>query len=249
MSDEITTTTRSGSRRERKKLDKLERIQHAAWTLFRRDGYQDTTTRAVAEAAGVATGTVFLYAPDKPALLALAFEPILLDTMAQAERDSGRGSSPLDGLTALFSRLLAVFEENRQLAAELVRPGGGIGGNDVDRRTSVVGRALDLLAGTLQASQENEHAHYLDAGTLAHSCMALYLGTLALWVQGWLPSGEDPKVFLRRGLERLLQERPGTKTMPLLGGARTEVSRHAAVARPSTKRGAGIFRDRDDFVD
>ena len=57
--------------RERNKLDKLQRIKHAARTLFIEKGFDETTTREIARRAGVALGTLFLYATDKRDLLFL----------------------------------------------------------------------------------------------------------------------------------------------------------------------------------
>src|SRR4051812_33649121 len=56
-------------RREQSKVDKRARIQRAAWDLFTTVGYEETTTREVAERADVAVGTLFLYAEDKRDLL------------------------------------------------------------------------------------------------------------------------------------------------------------------------------------
>ena len=55
--------------REQNKLDKLRRIKAAAAQLFTRKGYEATTTIEIAKLAGVAEGTLFLYAKDKRDLL------------------------------------------------------------------------------------------------------------------------------------------------------------------------------------
>jgi AcrR family transcriptional regulator len=47
-----------------------QKVAAAAASLFSARGYEQTTIRELAELAGVATGTVFLYAEDKQALLA-----------------------------------------------------------------------------------------------------------------------------------------------------------------------------------
>src|ERR1700733_10378271 len=55
--------------RERKKLDKSKRIKAAAKAVFREKGYTQATMREVSDLAGVAAGTLFLYARDKRDLL------------------------------------------------------------------------------------------------------------------------------------------------------------------------------------
>jgi len=59
-------------RRERNKQDKLARITAAACKLIAEQGIGAVTTLQVAEAADVATGTLFLYAKTKGELLLLA---------------------------------------------------------------------------------------------------------------------------------------------------------------------------------
>ena len=56
-------------RRERSKLDKRRRISEAAREVFTECGYERANMREIAKRAGVATGTLFLYAPDKRNLL------------------------------------------------------------------------------------------------------------------------------------------------------------------------------------
>lgn len=56
-------------RRENSKIDKRRRISEAARATFRECGFKGASMREIAKRAGVATGTLFLYAPDKRNLL------------------------------------------------------------------------------------------------------------------------------------------------------------------------------------
>lgn len=53
-----------------------ERIVQAALELFRRDGYDATTMRAVAEAAGVSLGNAYYYFASKELLLAAFYQEV-----------------------------------------------------------------------------------------------------------------------------------------------------------------------------
>jgi AcrR family transcriptional regulator len=86
--------------RERKKIDKLRRIKAAATELFKSKGFAATTTIEIAERAGVAEGTLFLYAEDKRDLL---FEIGL----EQLERTRKRGFAKIDPLSPLLEQLMA----------------------------------------------------------------------------------------------------------------------------------------------
>jgi AcrR family transcriptional regulator len=60
-------------RREQNKAEKWERIVDAAAKLFAERGYEGTTTTEVARAAGIGTGSLFLYVPTKEHLLVAVF--------------------------------------------------------------------------------------------------------------------------------------------------------------------------------
>jgi AcrR family transcriptional regulator len=55
--------------RERKKRQTREAVRSAAFTLFERNGYPDTTVEQIAEAADISPRTFFRYFPNKAALL------------------------------------------------------------------------------------------------------------------------------------------------------------------------------------
>lgn len=78
--------------RERNKQDKLMRIKSSALELFVSKGFDDTTTREIASAAGVGLGTVFVYAETKRDLLFLIVNDDLEDCVDRAENywDSSR---------------------------------------------------------------------------------------------------------------------------------------------------------------
>ncbi len=62
------------SRRQIQKEDTRRVILQAAYLLFAEKGYRQATMRALAERAGVGLGTIFKHFPDKPSILAAAFQ-------------------------------------------------------------------------------------------------------------------------------------------------------------------------------
>src|SRR4051812_15138102 len=108
------------SKLERKKLAKHERIKAAAWSLFRAKGYEETTTKAIAAKAGIATGTLFLYASDKRDVLALVMHDRIVEIV-----DARFASLPADPrlvprLMHLFGGLFAMYGEHPKIAAAWV---------------------------------------------------------------------------------------------------------------------------------
>ena len=71
-------------KRELNKQDKLRRIADAARKLFIANGYDEASTRQIAVKAGVALGTLFLYAANKRDLLFLVVNDELEDVAAKA---------------------------------------------------------------------------------------------------------------------------------------------------------------------
>jgi len=70
--------------RERKKRQTREAVRSAAFTLFARNGYPNTTVEQIAEAADISPRTFFRYFPNKAALLIpdQLMEPILAEFLA-----------------------------------------------------------------------------------------------------------------------------------------------------------------------
>jgi len=71
-------------KRELNKQDKLRRIADAARKLFIANGYDEASTRQIAVKAGVALGTLFVYAANKRDLLFLVVNDELEDVAAKA---------------------------------------------------------------------------------------------------------------------------------------------------------------------
>jgi AcrR family transcriptional regulator len=93
-------------RRERSKLDKRRRINEAARAVFTEFGYERANMREIAKRAGVATGTLFLYAPDKRNLLLWILNDDL-DDITETSFASLADAHP-DG--DLLAQLVFVFE-------------------------------------------------------------------------------------------------------------------------------------------
>ncbi|MEN9606321.1 MAG: hypothetical protein RL605_149 [Actinomycetota bacterium] len=97
-------------RRERNKQDKLARITAAACKLIAEQGIGAVTTLQVAEAADVATGTLFLYAKTKGELLLLAqnseYERALELGKVAASRKDRNDRNVVDAVVALWKPII-----------------------------------------------------------------------------------------------------------------------------------------------
>jgi AcrR family transcriptional regulator len=106
-------------------------ILDAAADLFSKAGFEATGVQAIAEKAGVAAGTVYLYFPSKEAILTALkeeFEAGLVDRFAEVseavlaeEDEAGTIISYQETIDRLIDGIVAFTLENRTLAAVLAR--------------------------------------------------------------------------------------------------------------------------------
>ncbi|WP_244563918.1 TetR/AcrR family transcriptional regulator [Ensifer aridi] len=104
--------SRAVGTRERNKQDKLMRIKTSALELFVSKGFDDTTTREIAGAAGVGLGTVFVYAETKRDLLFLIVNDDLEDCVA-------RSAAYCDPTRSLFQNILGILRIHYEYFARL----------------------------------------------------------------------------------------------------------------------------------
>lgn len=103
----MTTDARPMGRRERNKLDKLERIMAAAGELFAERGVDDVTTQEIADRADIGTGTLFLYAKTKGELLLLVQNSLYESALEEGQAASAEASGALDGVLAVLRPVVA----------------------------------------------------------------------------------------------------------------------------------------------
>jgi len=103
------------SLREEKKRKTLAAIRAAAARLFRDHGYADTRTRDIAAEAGIATGTLFNYAPTKEAVVLLVWKQLATDAVAAGLAAAHTHDDPVDALVALFEPIFTFYARDREL--------------------------------------------------------------------------------------------------------------------------------------
>ncbi len=107
--------------RDAKKRDKHARIRAAAAALFRAHGFEGTTTRAIAQRARIATGTLFLYVRDKDDALALVFHDEVTAMLAARRAAIPTRAGLARRLAHLGEGFLALYGQDPALALQFVR--------------------------------------------------------------------------------------------------------------------------------
>ena len=170
--------------RTRRRLETRERVRQAAFELFVRQGFDATTTSAIARRAGVAAGTVFLHASDKADLLFLVMHDRLEAVVDSRVRDLPEGPL-LDRLMHLFDGLFRMYGEHPDLTAAFVRHLPGADGPNARRVSTLTFAFLHRLAMlVVDAQRRGEVASDVDLLTCSRNVFGLYFASLLTWLSG-----------------------------------------------------------------
>ena len=215
--------------REAKKQDKRHRIQVAAAELFRSQGWEATTTRAIAERAGIATGTLFLYVRDKDEALALVYGDDVDAALVAATKSRPAKTRFVSGLVHRFRGLYELYARHPDLALRFVRRIPTFEDAEKAAHDERNKRLLDVIRDELtRAVRLGELRSDLDVELAARTLFAV----IRVLVFGWLAA---PPVSIETGVREL----DTTLRLLVAGlGARTDAARsRAKKKRPA--QGAG----------
>jgi len=176
------------SRREQNKLEKRGRIISAARALFTHKGFDATTSQEIADAAGVAAGTVFTYAKTKDDLLILVFHDEMLEVVERAYGLARRRKDLPDQMIVFFETLVDYHERDVPLARALMRQLGYV--SSADQRT-LVRELMTMLLGRLAqlveaAKGKDEIAAETALLPAARSLFAIYYFHLGGMLNGYI---------------------------------------------------------------
>ena len=97
------------------------RILDAAMTLFRRDGYDRTTMRAVASKAGVSTGNAYYYFSSKEHLVQAFYDSLQVEHAAAAAEGLATESGFAARMTVALTSWLEVAAPHHEFAGQFFR--------------------------------------------------------------------------------------------------------------------------------
>ncbi|HYO55932.1 TetR/AcrR family transcriptional regulator [Archangium sp.] len=202
--------------RERNKQEKQERIREAARELFARKGFAETTTREIAERAGVGTGTLFLYARTKEELLMLVLAERVEAVQEERFRTLPRKAPLLEQLLHVFEGFFTFYAKEQELARMFVREllflEPGPAGERMRLERAFGARLAELVAA---ARERGEVAADVDLEMAGFNLFSLYITTLLGWLSGALGPGETWRPVLQRALALQLRGfGPGADTPP-----------------------------------
>ena len=181
------------------KSDTRRRILHAATSLFVSDGWRNATTRGIATAAGIATGTLFNYFPTKEAIAAA----LMTEALERAGEEFRAGRNEENSLEGdLFSFIWSGLRSLREFRKFLAPASETVFSPLARQSPESPGDAIRIdhleLVGGIVAS------HGFPASLPAVTVQlywTLYLGVFAYWAADDSPGQEDTLALLDQSLK------------------------------------------------
>ena len=174
-----------------------KRIREAARELFQSQGFEAATTRDLAQAAGIAVGTLFNYYSSKEAL-ALEFVSEALEEADEAALKRVREGMTLE--EELFLRIatgLRLLRPLRELLGPVLELAFSPASALPEEASTIRTHHLETVAGLLQKHHPNSPV----AAVQLQMYWMLYTGLVAFWINDASPKQEDTLALLDHSLK------------------------------------------------
>ena len=172
-----------------------QRILEIAAKLFRTNGYDATTTRDIAVAAEIATGTLFNYFPTKEAIVSSLVEAALV--RARGVKTKITADSLEEELFACVAAELRQLKPQRKYIAALLE-------TSLSPLAAPAGQDTSELLRTEHLEMVAARARHHGLGELSAVALqlywTLYTGVLAFWAADKSPKQEDTLALLDQSL-------------------------------------------------
>jgi AcrR family transcriptional regulator len=171
-----------------------QRILEAAMKLFRSRGFAATTTRDIAQEAGIATGTLFNYFETKEAIVEVLAEEALSKAQSTFARQTGGGLE--EDLFAYIAAELRQLKSLRKFITPLLET--ALSPLADARRTEHSSLRVDHLETVSELARKHG---FTELSTVALQVYwTLYTGVLAHWTSDKSPKQEDTLALLDQSL-------------------------------------------------
>ena len=203
------------------KAETRAKILETSANLFKRKGFSQTTTRDIARATGIATGTLFNYFATKEELALALVGACLRDAEADFEKRRRGGESLEELLFAHVAEALRHLQAHRGYVGNVLRTGAGPSERSHERgeaeriRATHLGTVTQLMGTSDGTPLEGSHG-LSPSGLDLHLYWTLYLGVLNFWADDESPHQEETLALLDQSMKLFAES---------LGGGKTEVWR------------------------
>src|SRR4051794_22644077 len=180
-------------KRQLNKAEKLRRIKDAARGLFLSQGFDDATTRAIADRADVALGTLFTYASNKRDLLFLVGND-MLEEMARIAAEKIRPHlsvvrNLIDALRPLYAFFGTQPKLSRLILRELVFYDSGVQAKRaIATRMAMISVVTEIIQHAIDKGEITSHA---DTEHTAWIIFSIYQAEVRFWLRDDKPNVEQ----------------------------------------------------------
>jgi len=214
---------RPKARASSKGAETRERIHTAALSLFRKKGFDATTMRDVAAAAGVALGAAYYYFPSKESLVLAYYERTHAQSTAQAEAVFATSADVRVRLGAAFHAKLDVLARDRKLLSALFRSiadPAAVASIFGEHTHTIRQDSIDLFDRAIAPAPELDTLDGAAREVLVLALWSLHMGVILYFIHDASPKQQRTRALVDRSLDlvvTLLPLAPGL--FPMFGHA------------------------------
>jgi AcrR family transcriptional regulator len=189
----------ASTRRQERKEETRQRLVLAARTVLKREGLAGTTSRKVADEAGVAVGTVFVHFERVEQLIAALLDEHLAHVVPRALRTATRKAGLLGQLTHAARALFESYDAEPDLARACLA--ASLFGPSEDPR---LGQFAAWVGERLSVAVDAGEVEAIDAELAFQVYFSVYFTALVAGLRGALTRAEQVR-FVERALTRLFR--------------------------------------------
>jgi AcrR family transcriptional regulator len=190
------------------KIATRKMILQAARRLFAEKGFEATTTRDIAEAAEIATGTLFNYFPTKEAIVACMASEALGDAFSHKHGDTDGPDSLEEALFALVAASLRKLRPLRRYLTALLTTSLSPLAEGADE--SATSLRADHLEAVARLASSHGYRHLSPVALQLY--WTLYVGVLVFWASDKSPKQEDTLALVDQSLSMFVEWLGGNET-------------------------------------
>lgn len=171
---------------EEKLKSRRAKILEVGKEVLAEEGYKNVSIKAIAEKAGIATGTFYLYFANKDKLVETIAEEMYKKLLERIRQERSQYSSTIDKFQASMKTILQVFSEEKQMAKILLIQAPGIS-KILNHKLINIEKELILLS-KRDLDELVEQREIPPQNTYISACA--FVGTFRQVLMSWLREGK-----------------------------------------------------------
>lgn len=171
---------------EEKLKSRRAKILEVGKEVLAEEGYKNVSIKTIAEKAGIATGTFYLYFANKDKLVETIAEEMYQKLLERIRQERSQYSSTIDKFQASMKTILQVFSEEKQMAKILLIQAPGIS-KILNHKLINIEKELILLS-KRDLDELVEQQEIPPQNTYISACA--FVGTFRQVLMSWLREGK-----------------------------------------------------------